>query len=127
MLTEEQNGDTELRSRFGPKWTRTPSEELTKPLWTDINKYENIINKAMSADNTVREKLETHRHAMLLLSGTDEALSAAVPSGSISSVLSGNPVIAELKQLCEQAEALKVDLFDIRVDIILNICSIGRT
>jgi len=108
MLSEEAAGDAELRSRFGPKWTRTPSEDLTKPLWTDINKYENIINKAMSADNTVRGKLEEHRFGMQLLSGTDEALSSTIPSGSISSVLSGNPVIQELKQLCEQAEALKV-------------------
>ena len=64
MLNEEQNADQELRQRFGPKWTRTPSEDLTKPLWTDINKYETIINKAMGADNTVREKLDLHKEGL---------------------------------------------------------------
>ena len=108
MLTEEANSDSELRNRFGAKWSRTPSENLTKPLWTDINKYESIIDKAMSADNTVREKLDAHREGLFLLSGTDESLAQAIPSGSMASVLSGNPVITELKQLCEQAEALKV-------------------
>ena len=38
ILTEEANSDQELRTKFGQKWTRTPSENLTKPLWTDINK-----------------------------------------------------------------------------------------
>ena len=38
--------------RFGSKWSRTPSAELTKPLWTDINKYDSILQKAMNADDT---------------------------------------------------------------------------
>ena len=46
ILTEEANSDQELRTKFGPKWTRTPSENLTKPLWTDINKvgFRIVIN-----------------------------------------------------------------------------------
>ena len=43
------------------------------------------------------------------MSKTDEELALAIPSGSISSVLSGNPVIEELKGLCEQAETIKAE------------------
>ena len=53
----------------------------------------------MAADDTVRQKLETHRASLVLMSGTDENLAAAVPSGSISSVLAGNPVVQELTKV----------------------------
>ena len=43
------------------------------------------------------------------MSGTDEQLAAAVPSGSISAVLSGNPIVRELTTLCEQAETMKAE------------------
>jgi len=32
MLNEEQATDAELREKFGQKWTRKPSAELTAPL-----------------------------------------------------------------------------------------------
>ena len=47
ILTEEAQSDQELRTKFGPKWTRTPSENLTKPLWTDINKAGFRINQKL--------------------------------------------------------------------------------
>jgi len=109
ILTEEAQSDQELRTKFGPKWTRTPSENLTKPLWTDINKYDGILQKAMSADDTVRQKIDQHKQAILLMSQSDAELTQAVPSGAISTVLADNPVIQELKQLCEQAETLKAE------------------
>ena len=53
--------------------------------------------------------MDTHKNGLILLSGNDEELARAVPSGSMASVLNGNPVIEELKQLCEQAESMKVN------------------
>ena len=63
-----------MRTRFGARWTRKPSAELTKTLWTELNKYEAILGKAMSADETVRQKMETHRQSLMLMSSTDEQL-----------------------------------------------------
>ena len=63
----------------------------------------------MSADDTVRQKIDQHKQAILLMSQSDAELTAAVPSGAISTVLADNPVIQELKQLCEQAETLKAE------------------
>ena len=54
----------------------------------------------MSADDTVRQKIDQHKQAILLMSQTDAELTQAVPSGAISTVLADNPVIQELKQLC---------------------------
>ena len=63
----------------------------------------------MSADDTVRQKIDQHKQAILLMSQSDAELTQAVPSGAISTVLADNPVIQELKQLCEQAETLKAE------------------
>merc|ERR1711892_810565 len=109
ILTEESTQDNEMRARFGASWTRKPSGELTKTLRAELNKYEMILGKAMAADETVRQKLDTHQPSLLLMSGTDEQLAAAVPSGSISAVLSGNPIVRELTTLCEQAETMKAE------------------
>ena len=57
----------------------------------------------------VRTRIDEHKDSIILMSKTDDELAAVVPSGSISSVLSGNPVIEELKNLCEQAETLKAE------------------
>ena len=51
----------------------------------------------------MRQKIETHRAALTLMSGTDEALKAAVPSGSISSVLAENPVVQELTKVSDSS------------------------
>ena len=63
----------------------------------------------MSADDTVRQKIEQHKQAILLMSQSDAEMTQAVPSGAISTVLADNPVIQELKQLCEQAETIKAE------------------
>ena len=71
----------------------------------------------MSADDTVRQKIEQHKQAILLMSQSDAEMTQAVPSGAISTVLADNPVIQELKQLCEQAETIKAERYVIESEL----------
>lgn len=107
MLTAEAESDAALRAQFGTRLTVTPSDQLTKSLWTDCQKYEGILQKAVEADSIVKQKLEDNARGLELLSGTDDQLNEAFPSGSVANVLSDNPVIKELKSLCQQSDALK--------------------
>jgi len=107
MLTAEQESDSSLRAQFGTRLVVSPSDQLTKSLWTDCQKYEGILQKAVEADSIVKQKIEDNARGLELLSGTDDQLNEAFPSGSVANVLSDNPVIKELKTLCQQSEALK--------------------
>lgn len=107
MLTAEQESDGALRAQFGTRLVVSPSDQLTKSLWTDCQKYEGILQKAVEADSIVKQKIEDNARGLELLSGTDDQLNEAFPSGSVANVLSDNPVIKELKTLCQQSDALK--------------------
>nr|XP_039266807.1 programmed cell death 6-interacting protein-like isoform X2 [Styela clava] len=109
MLNEEQTTDDELRAKFGAKWTRTKSSELTVPLRQEIQKYTTIIDNAQKADKIVREKFNTQREGIEMLCMPADQLKTAIPSASKIAALKNNPVVTELRQLCEQAETLKAE------------------
>uniref|UniRef100_A0A1X7TE99 ALIX V-shaped domain-containing protein n=1 Tax=Amphimedon queenslandica TaxID=400682 RepID=A0A1X7TE99_AMPQE len=75
MLDEEERDDTTLKERFGSKWKRTTSNELTQSIRGEVAKFQGIVESATKADLTVREKFETHCPAMVTLkkSETDPA------------------------------------------------------
>ncbi|PSN46080.1 Programmed cell death 6-interacting protein [Blattella germanica] len=81
MLQSEKEADDQLREQFKEKWTRISSEKLTDTFRANIAKYREIINNAMQADKVVRDKFETHRRGMELLSKGPAEMQAAVPSG----------------------------------------------
>ena len=64
----------------------------------------------MSADSTIREKYDSHKEGMELLSGGPTAVGAALPSAGASNN-GNNPAIQKLKQLMEDVETLKVIYF----------------
>lgn len=67
MLSDEEESDNELRSKFGRNWVRTPSAKLNEPLKSNLQKYKQIISTAMSADGIVKEKYEKHSDKIALL------------------------------------------------------------
>ena len=68
MLDDEERGDTELRSQFKERWTRTVSSSLTVPLREEAKKYMDIIQNAINADKVVQEKYRMNRDCVVLLS-----------------------------------------------------------
>lgn len=71
MLDEEERQDTQMREHFKDKWTPKPSAELTVNLREEYAKYRAIVENATNADKIVKEKYNTHRNAMELLSKSD--------------------------------------------------------
>lgn len=86
MLTEERQSDETLRAQFKERWTRTPSERLTEVFRSNLGKYREVINCAVSADQVVREKFEKNSNGIDLLSKSPAELGAAMPSGGGSQV-----------------------------------------
>jgi len=68
LLDDEQRSDAQLRSQFKERWTRLTSEQLTGPLFDELGKYATILDKAKFADQVVREKFDTNRQGIGLLS-----------------------------------------------------------
>lgn len=108
QLTEEAESDNQLRAQFRERWTRTPSDKLTGTFQANAQKYRKVIETAMNADSTIREKYDSHKEGMELLSGGPASLSAALPSAGATS--NGNtPAVQKLKQLMEDVETLKAE------------------
>ena len=74
MLDEEERQDTQMREHFKEKWTPKPSGELTVNLRDECAKYRAIVENATHADKIVKEKYNTHREFMELLSKSDVSL-----------------------------------------------------
>lgn len=108
MLNEEKQADDALKQQFKEKWSRTPSEKLTEMFRTNLEKYRQIINNAVAADKTVREKFETHRKGIEMLSKGSQALQLAVPAGSGANV-GNSSAVTTLRSLMEEVETLKAE------------------
>ncbi|XP_044599221.1 programmed cell death 6-interacting protein [Cotesia glomerata] len=106
MLREERESDDQLREQFKERWTRIPSSKLTEQLTSNAKKYRIIIDNAISADKTVREKFETHREGMEILSLDESELASAIPSGS---AVQESGVVIQLRKLMEDVETLKAE------------------
>lgn len=59
-LREEKEADASLREQFGARWSRTESHKLTEGFRTNSDKYRQIIDNAVRADNIVRDKFRQH-------------------------------------------------------------------
>ncbi|KRZ28668.1 Apoptosis-linked interacting protein [Trichinella pseudospiralis] len=68
LLNEEKESDDQLRLQFKEKWTRMASEKLTEPLLQEIRKIEEVLESAKKADETIRQKLQTHSAGIETLS-----------------------------------------------------------
>ncbi|KAK2582526.1 hypothetical protein KPH14_004820 [Odynerus spinipes] len=106
MLQEERESDDQLREQFKERWTRISSARLTEQFVVNARKYREIINNAVSADKVVREKFETHREGMEILSMNESQLVTAVPSGS---AVQESSVVLQLRKLMEDVETLKAE------------------
>jgi len=70
-LGEEEAGDRQLRAQFGPMWSRTPSEVLSGPIRHELAKYRSIISNALSSDGMMRQRFNSHRNGIMMLSQSD--------------------------------------------------------
>ncbi|GFS81650.1 programmed cell death 6-interacting protein [Nephila pilipes] len=104
MLKDEEDSDTELRSKFGSQWIRTPSGKLNAPLKNNLSKYAQMVSTAHSADGIVKEKYEKHKDKIALLCLPEEQLTADLPAGS---PVAACPSVDRLKALMRDVESLK--------------------
>lgn len=131
MLSDEETTDNELRTKFNQRWNRTPSGDLYKPLragmrlfilnarslfmapfplWllfpliffpTEGANFRNILDKAVQADQVVRDRYNTHCDMIALLCKPENELNAAIPSANPTKTLQGSEVCLTSLCLCE--------------------------
>ncbi|ROT61517.1 ALG-2 interacting protein x [Penaeus vannamei] len=81
-------------------------QPVTHPSSLPLNRK--VIDTAMSADTTIREKYESHKEGMELLSAGPEDIAGALPSAS-STTDGSDPAVVRLKKLMEDVETLKAE------------------
>lgn len=102
MVRDEKESDDQLREQFKERWTRTPSDRLTETFHANLAKYREITNNAMQADKVVRDKFESHRRGMeLLTKGPDEILAVLPSAGSGGSNIKNSSSVFRLRKLME--------------------------
>ena len=71
MMDEEERDDKQMRDHFKERWNRTESSKLTVQLREEGGKYRNILDNATNADAIVKEKYNTHRRGLEILSKSE--------------------------------------------------------
>ncbi|XP_006787821.1 programmed cell death 6-interacting protein isoform X2 [Neolamprologus brichardi] len=107
MLDNEETTDNELRTKFSQRWSRTPSGDLYKPLRAEGANFRNILDKAVQADQVVRDRYNTHCDMIALLCKPENELNAAIPSANPTKTLQGSEVVNVLRSLLAQLEEVK--------------------
>lgn len=109
MLVEESSADEQLRMKFAEQWTRTPSSKLTQTFLENCATYRKIIDNAINADKTVREKFEQNREGIEILSMTEDELAIQIPSGFSKSDSSNSSAAQHLTKLMESVNTIKAE------------------
>ncbi|XP_077996872.1 programmed cell death 6-interacting protein-like [Glandiceps talaboti] len=109
MMDEEQKSDDQMREQFKERWTRLESAKLTEPLRAEAAKYKGIIDNAIQADHVVKDKFETHRDAIILLSKSERDLAKALPTAGPTATAQGSAAVNELTKLMEQVQTIKAE------------------
>ncbi|KAA0710369.1 Programmed cell death 6-interacting protein ALG-2-interacting protein 1 [Triplophysa tibetana] len=107
MLDGEETTDNELRTKFNQRWSRTPSGDLYKPLRAEGNNFSNILDKAVQADQVVKERYNAHCEMIALLCKSESELSSAIPSANPAKTLQGSEVVNVLRAQLAQLDELK--------------------
>uniref|UniRef100_A0A2H1VQU3 SFRICE_019685 n=1 Tax=Spodoptera frugiperda TaxID=7108 RepID=A0A2H1VQU3_SPOFR len=121
MLREEAEADAALRTQFGPRWTRTESAKLTEAFRANADKYRQIIDNAVRADNIVQQKFAQHRDNIALLGGSEGDICAGVPDAADAprpaSGAAGDAAVRSLRALMQDVEALKAERDSIEAEL----------
>uniref|UniRef100_A0A8C9WY37 Programmed cell death 6-interacting protein n=1 Tax=Sander lucioperca TaxID=283035 RepID=A0A8C9WY37_SANLU len=107
MLDNEETTDNELRTKFNQRWNRTPSGDLYKPLRAEGANLSNILDKAVQADQVVRDRYNTHCDMITLLCKPENELNAAIPSANPTKTLQGSEVLNVLRSQLVQLDEMK--------------------
>ncbi|XP_076610486.1 programmed cell death 6-interacting protein isoform X2 [Chaetodon auriga] len=107
MLDDEETTDNELRGKFNQRWNRTPSGDLYKPLRAEGANFRNILDKAVQADQVVKDRYNTHCEMITLLCKPENELNAAIPSANPTKTLQGSEVLNVLRSQLSQLDEIK--------------------
>ncbi|KAK6324201.1 hypothetical protein J4Q44_G00065400 [Coregonus suidteri] len=107
MLGDEESTDSELRSKFSQRWNRTPSGDLYKPLRAEGGNFRSVLDKAVQADQVVKERYNAHCEMIALLCKPEAELTAAIPSANPAKTLQGSEVVSVLRSQLAQLLAVK--------------------
>ncbi|XP_070702367.1 programmed cell death 6-interacting protein isoform X2 [Pempheris klunzingeri] len=107
MLDDEETTDNELRTKFNQRWNRTPSGDLYKPLRAEGANFRNILDKAVQADQVVKDRYSTHCDMIALLCKSENELNAAIPSANPTRTLQGSEIVNVLRSQLAQLDEMK--------------------
>ncbi|KAF4073933.1 hypothetical protein AMELA_G00248970 [Ameiurus melas] len=109
ILNDEETTDNELRAKFNQRWNRTPSGDLYKPLRAEGGNFRNVLDKAVQADQVVKERFNTHCEMIALLCKPENELCSAIPSANPAKTLQGSEVVNVLKAQLVHLDEIKRD------------------
>ncbi|KAM8884786.1 programmed cell death 6-interacting protein isoform 1-T1 [Synchiropus picturatus] len=107
ILNDEETTDNELRTKFNQRWNRTCSGDLYKPLRAEGANFRNILDKAVQADQVVKERYNTHCEMIALLCKPENELNAAIPSANPTRSLQGSEIVNVLRAQLSQLDEVK--------------------
>jgi len=104
-LQKECESDAELRSKFGHKWNRRPSSQLTVNLQRDADSIRRFLRDAEESNRKVREEMLKAESMFERLALSQEELDRRLPRTSAEQSQASQHMETELRQLLQKLRA----------------------
>jgi programmed cell death 6-interacting protein len=109
-LSRESSEDQTYRDRFGQRWSRSRSDDITVGFIKDLSTVEQYLAQAASANQTIENELRTNESYLRLLAMDVAAVEARIPrataAAKLPEVAAVRNTLFELSDLVERREAL---------------------
>lgn len=105
-LTEEHKEDEDMRARFGVRWNRRPSPQITADLLKTVDTIDGYFAKAHEADEKIAREWQESFERMAVLEMSKDQIEATMPSMPDSIESQKPQIIATLETLLVGANDL---------------------
>ncbi len=82
QLQYEEEDDENMRAKYGSKWTRTKSRDLSAGMWKQLDYYQSKLEACKKADQHIKELLETKEEYLELIEFDRGEIVAKIPKSS---------------------------------------------
>lgn len=105
MLQQEQQDDLAMRTKWGARWNRRPSEQITPDFHKRAQEFNHFLGAAKASDGKIDIELNTNRDMLASLARSRQDIEQLLPQPSTQTSSSESAAGGQLSALLQELEA----------------------